>query len=316
MPPVLTSGFANHMAPGLRAIIGTNLGGREAYYSELYNVENTQRNYEDYLAGVGLPIASLKPQGANIVSHDPLEGLTKRLTPVVYAIGMEVSAEAWDDDLYSNKGSAIRDGANGIADSLAERVEIEAHKPWTAEGFLTSAALWPVLPEPNSTTVSFFSTTHAPITGAQGVTQANKPTTDVDISITSYRAGLTQFRKYKNDQGLRIPGIAQPTKLIVTPDDEYIALEIVNSPDRPDTANRAINVTKGRTRVVCDPYLSDEVDSWFLQSAKHFAFFLWRWRPMLDSFDDRRARVAVHVGLVRFSNAPVHWLGNYGSSGG
>lgn len=308
MPPVTTAGFANHMAPGLRAIIGTNLGGRESFYSKLYNVETSQRNYEDYLAGVGLPIATVKPQGVNIVSYDPVEGTTKRMTPVVYAIGMEVSAEAWDDDLYANKGSAIRDGANGIADSLAERVEIEAHIPWTTVGFGTT--VFSVLPD-NS---AFFSTTHAPITGAQGVTQSNRPTADVDLTVTSYRAGFTQFRKYKNDQGLRIPGISQPVKLIVSPDDEYNAYEIIRSPDRPDTANRAINVSPNAT-VVCDPYLSDDTDAWFLQSSKHYAYFLWRWRPMLDSFDDRRARVAVHVGLVRFSAQPVHWLGNYGSPG-
>src|SRR6185436_13984940 len=139
MPPSTTAGFANHMAPGIRQIIGTNLGARKSYYSQLYNVETTVRNYEDYLAGTGLPIAVEKPQGVNIQSFDPIEGVTKRLSPKVYAIGMEVTEEAWDDDLYANKGSAIRDGANGLADSLAERVEIEAHRPWTAEGFVAAA---------------------------------------------------------------------------------------------------------------------------------------------------------------------------------
>jgi hypothetical protein len=311
MPPALTTGFANHMAPGIRQIVGTNLGARKSYYSMLYNVETTVRNYEDYLAGVGLPAAVEKPQGENIVAFDPIEGTTKRLTPKVYAIAMEVSEEAWEDDLYANKGSAIRDGANGLADSLAERVEIEAHKPWTTVtggGFDTS--VFTVLPDLSA----FFSTTHAAITGGQGVTQANQPTTDADLAVISLRAALIQFRKYKNDQGLRIPGISQPTKLIVSPDDEYNAMEIIKSPDRPDTANRAVNVTPS-LQIVCDPYLSDDTDAWFLQSDKHYAYFLWRKRPTLDSFDDRRAHVAIHTILGRFSNAPVHWLGNYGTKG-
>lgn len=311
MPPSLTTGFANHMAPGLRAIIGSNLGSRQSFYSLLNNVETTNRNYEDYLMGTGLPIAGEKPQGENIQAYDPIEGTTKRLTPKVYAIAMEVSEEAWDDDLYAGKGSAIRDGANGLADSLAERCEIEGHRPWTVEGFNTAAPWFPVLP---SGTTAFFSASHAPIAGGQGVTQSNLASTNADLSVTSLRAGLTQFRKYKNDQGLRIPGIAQPTKLIVSPDDEWNAMEILKSPDRPDTANRVANVTPNLSLLV-DPYLADDTDAWFLQSKKHYAYFLWRKRPVLDSFDDRRARVAIHTALCRFSNAPVHWLGNFGSSG-
>jgi len=310
MPPSLTTGFAQHMAPGIRQIVGTNLEGRKSYYSMLNNVETTVRNYEDYLAGVGLPVAVEKPQGQNIQAFDPIEGLTKRLTPKVYAIAMEVSEEAWDDDLYANKGSAIRDGANGLADSLAERVEIEAHRPWTVEGFNTSGSFWPVLPD-NS---AFFSASHSPLFGGVGPIQGNRPSTDADLSITSLRAGLIQFRKYKNDQGLRIPAISQPTTLIVSPDDEYNAMEIIKSPERPDTANRAINVTPSLS-ILVDPYLSDDTDAWFLQAKKHYAYFLWRKRPVLDSFDDRRARVAIHTILGRFSNAPVHWLGNYGSTG-
>jgi hypothetical protein len=91
-------------------------------------------------------------------------------------------------------------------------------------------------------------------------------------------------------------------------------MEIIKSPDRPDTANRSINVTPSLS-ILVDPYLSDDTDAWFLQAKKHYAYFLWRKRPVLDSFDDRRARVAIHTILGRFSNAPVHWLGNYGSTG-
>ena len=93
MPPITTSSFAQHLAPGIREIVGTNLEGRESFYSMYHNVETTKRNYEDFLWSTGLPIAVEKPQGTNIQSFDPIEGLTKRLTPKVYAIGMEVTEE-------------------------------------------------------------------------------------------------------------------------------------------------------------------------------------------------------------------------------
>lgn len=308
MPPITTGSFANHLAPGIREIVGTSLEGREAFYSQYHNVETTKRNYEDYLAGTGLPIAGEKPQGTNIQSFDALEGTTKRLTPKVYAIGMEVTEEAWEDDLYSSSGSAIRAGASGIADSLAERAEIEGHRPFTAEGFTTTFS---VLPD----STAFIATAHAPITGGAGPTQANRPSTDVDLTVTSFRAALTAAKKLKNDQGLRIPGFTQYTTLFVPPDLEFDAKEILNSSMRPDTMNNVENVSKGAVSLVVDPYLSDDSDAWYLKAKKHYSYFLWRKRPVMDSFDDRRARVAIHVGLMRFSCAPIHWLGWYGTTG-
>lgn len=309
MPPVNTSGFSNHLAPGIREIVGTGLEGRQSFYSQLANVETTKRNYEDFLAGTGLPIAVEKPQGMNIQSFDPLEGTTKRLTPRVYAIGMEVTEEAWEDDLYAGKGSAIRDGANGIADSMAERVELEAHRPFTVEGF--SATSFPVLPD-NS---AFIATSHSPITGGSGPAQANRPATDVDLTVTSFRAALTAAKQYKNDQGLRIPAFTQFSKLIVSPQQEWDAKEILGSSNRPDTMNRVENVTKNEVSLIVDPYLSDDADAWYLQAKKHYNYFLWRKRPTMDNFDDRRARVAVMVGLLRFAYGPIHWLGHYGTTG-
>lgn len=304
----LTGAFAAHLAPGIRQIIGTRFDGRESYYNKLYNVETSTRNYEDYRYATGLPIAVEKPEGADIQSFDPIEGGSKRMTHKVWAIGFEVSMEAWEDDLYAGKGSALRAAAEGLADSLAERVEYEAHRPFLAEGF--TGTTFSVIPS----NLCFFNTAHTVVGGAVGSTWANKPTTNVDLSVTSYRAALIHFRKLKNDQGLRIPGFLRPANLIVPPDSEYDALEILRSPNRPDTANDVKNVTMGMTGLIVDPYITD-TNTFIVQAQKHYCYFLWRKRPMYDAFDDRRARVAINVGLERFSYAPVAAYGYYASPG-
>jgi hypothetical protein len=306
MPPVTTGSFSNHLAPGIRQIVGTNLGGRAAYYSQFCNVETSTRNYEDYLAGTGLPIAQNKGEGVDITSYDPIEGGTQRLSHTVYAIGFEVSEEAWEDDLYAGRGSAIRDGSNGMADSLAERVEVECHAPLQQANWATYTVL------PDST--AWIATSHNPVTGGLGAAQANRPSVDVDFSVTSFRAALTTFRKYTNDQGLRIPNYTWPTQLIIPPDTEWDAKEILQSTYRPDTVARVENVTKNEVSILVDPYITD-TDQWLLRAPKHHLYMLWRWRPRMDNFDDRRARVAVFVGYERFVCRPVHWLGWYGSSG-
>jgi len=307
MAGINTGSVAEHLAPGIRDIIGTRLGGRESHYSRLYNVESTVRNYEDYLDGTGLPIAVTKPQGVDIQSYDPIEGSTKRLTPAVTAIGFEVTEEAWEDDLYANQGSVIREAANGLADSLAERVEIDAHRPFNAEGF---DGTFTVLPDSSE----FFNVTHVPITGGQGVSQGNEPSTNADLNVTSLRTCFTTFKRYKDDQNKRIPGFVRAVSLHVPPELEYVAEEILQRGNRPDTANLVKNVTGGAVSVHCDPYM-DGTDDWFVRSANIRTYFLWRWRPRMDSFDDRRARVSIHVAYQRYSYAPVHWLGWYGSQG-
>lgn len=308
MPPMTTGNIPNSLQPGIRKLIGTRLEGRQTFYSQMYNVETSARNFEDYLYGTGLPIAGEKPQGTNIQSVDVIEGTTKRMQHTVFAMGFEVTEEAWDDDLYTGQGSVIREGANGLADSFAERVEIEAHRPFNAEGFDNATYL--VLPD-NS---NIFATSHAPIPGGQGIAQGNRPVSPTDFNITSYRAMLTQFKRYRDDQNKRIPGYTMIKDLWVPPELEYAAEEIVKNANRPDTMNDVKNVTQNATTVKVNPYL-DDTDSWFGLAPKHHFYFLWRWRPRLDSFDDRRARVAVHVIYGRFSNAPIHWLGSYGSNG-
>ena len=311
----VTGQFAEHLAPGIREIVGTRLGGRESYYSQLLNVESSSRNWEEFLAGAGLPMAVEKPEGQDIQSFDPIEGLKKRVSHTVYGIGFEVSEEADMDDLYKGQGSALTEAANGLADSLAEVVEVQAHRMFNSEAFLTSAVPDFMRPLPDVvSTKSIYSTSHGPITGGEAPGQANRPSVDVDLTITSFRAALTAFKRYRNDRNLRIPSVCYPSRLVVPPELEWDAKEIIGSSNRPDTANLVENVTKGEVSIVCDPYC-DDTDAWFLLAPKHWLTFLWRQRPKMDSFDDRRKRVAVFVGYQRFSQAAVHWLGTYASQG-
>jgi hypothetical protein len=313
----VTGQFSEHLAPGLREIIGTRLGGRESYYSQVTKVQTSARNYEDYLAAAGLPIATLKPEGDDIVAYDPLEGSKMRITHEVYGIGFEISEEAMDDDLYKGSGSALTEAGNGLADSLAEVVEIQAHRLFNSEAFLTSAVptFMRTLPD-NASTISIYNSTgHNPVSGGEAGAQANRPSTDVDLTVTSFRAALTTFKKYRNDRNLRIPGISQPNRMVVPPDLEWDAKEILGSSNRPDTANRVENVTKGAVSLLVNPYL-DDTDAWFLLAPVNWLLTIWRQRPRMDSFDDRRARVAVFVGYERFTRAAIHWLGTYATSGG
>jgi hypothetical protein len=276
------------------------------FYSSVYDMETSERNYEDYFAAAGLPIAPRKYEAQEITSVDALEGNTKRVDFEEWGIGFEVSETAWEDDLYKSAGSPFRAGAEGIADSLAERVEIEAHRPLNAEGF---DGTYTVLPDASS----LFATAHSAIAGGEAADQANRPTTEVDLSVTSLRNALIAGEKYTNDRGMRIPGFTQYENLIIPPDLRFVAEEILKSHYRPDVSNMVENVTPG-LKIIVSPYITD-TDQWILQARKHFMKFFWRSRPRFDSFDDRKRRVAIFLGWQRFRVQPIHWLGMYGSTG-
>lgn len=311
----VTGQFAEHVAPELMGIVGTNLGGRESYYSQVTKVETSNRNYEDVLAAAGLPIAVQKEEGQAIQTFDPLEGDKKRISHTVYGIGFEISEEMFDDDLYKGSGSALTEAGSGLADSLAEVVELQAHRFYNSEAFLTTGVPDFLQPLPGKVnTKSVFNTSHGPISGGEAAGQPNRPSTDVDLTLTSLRAALIQFKKYRNDRNLRIPSVAYPSTLMVPVDLEFDAAEILNSTNRPDTANRVENVTKGVLKLLVNPYI-DDADSWFLLAPKHMLKFFWRKRPQMDSFDDRSKRVARFVAWQRFGLGAIHWLGVYGSPG-
>ncbi len=302
-----TGSFAKHLDPGMRAVIKSTLEGRRTYYSRLYNIKKESTNFVDEFAAAGLPIAPRKFEADNITSIDALEGDSKRVTFEEWAIGVEVSQVAHEDDLFKGRGSALSNSGEDIGMSLAERVEVEAHRPFNAEGF--DGTTFTVLPDDSG----LFATSHVPVVGGEAAAQANRPSTDVDLSVTSSRDAEIAVMKYVNDRGIRIPGFTELVRLVIPPDLKHAAKEIHRSHFRPDVANQVDNVTMD-VEIIPDPYITD-TDQWIYQATRHMMNFYWRSRPRFDSFDDRRKRVAVMVGWQRFKVQPMHWLGVFGSTG-
>jgi phage major head subunit gpT-like protein len=113
----------------------------------------------------------------------------------------------------------------------------------------------------------FFDTDHAE--GDSG-NQSNKGTDA--LSSASLEAAITSMMKFKDDRG-KILGIV-PDVLVVPPDLQWTALELLNSSYYPDVVTAATgsqklsaNPLKGRLDLVVSPYLTDTND-WFLLATK------------------------------------------------
>ncbi len=120
----------------------------------------------------------------------------------------------------------------------------------------------------------FFDTDHAE--GDSG-TQSNRGTDA--LSSTSLETAITAMMKFKDDRG-KVLGIV-PDVLVVPPDLQWTALELLNSTYYPElvaagagSQKLSANPLKGRLDLVVSPYLTDSND-WFLLASK------WIVRPMI-----------------------------------
>lgn len=294
----LSGSFSRHLAPGYRDIVGTTFRSWDAFYSRIFSTETTTRSYEDYFGATGIPRAVAKAEAQPISFYDPIEGSSLRITPAARAIGVQISREAWDDDLYKNK-SALRKSASGLARAAIEDVEVQA-----ADVFNTFASYLGV------DGVAWASTAHTRLDG--GANQANRPAVDAALSLTSYRNALLQFDKWVDDRGNKIRGY--PRMLIVPTDLIHRAEEIVTSTGKPGTADNDPNVTKNATSILRWPYLTSTT-AWGVLGSDHWFKWLWRTRPEMDSYDDRDKKVAKFTIWSRFGYGVPHWHDSYWTTG-
>lgn len=107
---------------------------------------------------------------------------------------------------------------------------------------------------------AFFATNHSE--GSSG-TLSNKGTTALGVS--SLETAITAMRKFKDDQGK--PSHIQPKLLVIPPDLEWTARELLNSTYYPEegttTAKLAQNVLKGTLGLLVTPYLTD-TNNWYM----------------------------------------------------
>jgi len=110
---------------------------------------------------------------------------------------------------------------------------------------------------------AFFSASHTYSKAEYTAAQDNLGT--AALGSTALQNNLTAMRRFKDDRG-RPAGVI-PTDLVVPPELEWTAREILNSAYYPDegttTAKLATNVMKGILNLIVSPYLTD-ADNWFV----------------------------------------------------
>lgn len=263
-------------------------------YTRFFNVEGLDKLYkrDAKMGGFG-PMQEIA-EGGDVQFDTALAPVTRRYDYVKRGSGYEITDKLWKNDEYGQVMKMEADLVSAANDDI-EQFCFNILNNATTTGITGFDGL------------ALASTAHTRLDG--GAVIANRPSSFTGLSLASYKDARVAFKKFKNDRGR--PYNSVPKTLLVSVDGEYTAEEILGSPDRPDTTNRAINsVRKDGVSWESSLYLTSTSFACLIGS-KHDLNILWRMRPKTKSNEVFTSDVIQRKITFEIARGFGEWRGIY-----
>jgi phage major head subunit gpT-like protein len=246
------SNFSPLLIEGIRKVFFDALDPKSMVYKDIFDIQSSNKRKETDHTVAGIGMLSEKAEGEPTTYDDFVDGYSVDYIHTTYAKGIRITQELLEDELYG----VIKKRSQALANSARYRMEFD------------HASLFN---NANNTNVftggdgkALLSALH-PLAAAQGEIYSN--TSSSDLSGAALETAMTNFRRMKNDRGLNVA--IEPNVLLVPPELEFDALEILKSTGKPYTADNEVNPIQGRLQVKVWDYLTD-ASSWFVLSDKRY----------------------------------------------
>jgi hypothetical protein len=92
--------ISKELLPGLNAVFGMEYGEVNNEHEPLFEVENSDRAFEEEVLFTGFGTAPTKGEGASVSYDDAQESYTARYTAETVALAFAITEEAMEDNLY------------------------------------------------------------------------------------------------------------------------------------------------------------------------------------------------------------------------
>jgi hypothetical protein len=213
------------LVPGLNALFGLEYKRYPEEHKEIFQIENSERSFEEETKISGFGPAPVKPEGSAIAYDEAQETYTSRYTHETIAIGFSVTEEAFEDNLYDSLSARY---TRALARSMAHTKQVKAASVLNNafSGSFNGGDGQPLC-----------STSHPLVLG--GAFNSNTTATPADLNETSLENAAIQIAGWLDDRGLLIA--AKPRKLIVPAAQSFTATRLLKSQYRPGTADNDIN---------------------------------------------------------------------------
>ena len=255
------SQLLKELLPGLNALFGLEYKRYGEEHKEIYDIESSERSFEEEVKLSGFGAAPTKTEGAAISYDNAQEGWVARYNHETIAMGFAITEEAIEDNLYDSLSSRY---TKALARAMSYTKQVKA-------ATILNQAFNAAYTYGDGQTLC--STAHPLISGG---TNSNRPATAADLNETSLEAAVIQIAGWTDERGLLIA--AKPKKLVIPPALQFVAERLLKTELRVGTTDNDINALKAMSSIpggwTINHYLTD-TNAWFLltdvpNGLKHF----------------------------------------------
>jgi len=290
------------LLPGLNALFGLEYARYGEQHKEIYEIESSERSFEEETKLSGFAAAAVKNEGSAIQYEAGQEAWTARYNHETIALGFSLTEEAVEDNLYDSLSARY---TKALARAMAYTKQVKAAAVLN-NGFNSAYT--------GGDGVGLFSSAHPLVSGGSN---SNIPSTPADLNETSLEAAVIQIAQWTDERGLLIA--AKPKKLVVPPPLQFVATRLLETEQRVGTTDNDINALKNNGSIpegyTVNNFLTD-TNAWFLTTdvpngLKHFV----RQSLVTSSDSDFDTGNMRYKARERYSFGWSDPLGMYGSAG-
>jgi len=293
--------LAKELEPGLNALFGLEYQNYENQHLEIFDVENSDRAFEEEVMLSGFANAAVKSEGAAVTFDTAQEAFTSRYTHETVALAFALTEEAIEDNLYDTIATRY---TKALARSMANTKQIKGANVLN-NGFSSSF--------PGGDGKELFATDHP----SQSGDQRNELATSADLSETSIEQALIDIAAFTDERGLKIA--ARGVKMIIPSELQFTAERIMKSPARVGTADNDLNAIASKGMIpqgyVVNNFLTD-TDAFFIKTDVPNGLKMFERAAiktaMEGDFDTGNVR---YKARERYSFGFSDWRGIFGSPG-
>ena len=291
------------LLPGLNALFGLEYDTYDNEHTEIYDMESSDRAFEEEVQLSGFGQAPVKSEGSAIAYDTAQEFFTARYNHETVAMGFAITEEAVEDNLYDSVSARYTKAlARGMAYTKQTKAAFPLNNGQSGGSFQSGDG------------VVLFSTAHPLVSGG---TNSNTPSTASDLNETSLEQAVIDIASFTDQRGLKIA--ARPKRLIIPPDSMFVATRVLDSELRAGTADNDINALRTNGAIPdgykVNHFLTD-TDAWFLITDVPNGMKGFNRTPLQTSMDgDFDTGNVRYKARERFSFGVSDPLGIYGSPG-
>ena len=294
--------LAKELEPGLNALFGLEYQNYENQHADIFDIENSDRAFEEEVMLSGFANAAVKSEGAAVTFDNANETFTSRYTHETVALAFAITEEAVEDNLYD---SIAKRYTKALARSMANTKQIKAANVLN-NGFSSSF--------PGGDGKELFATDHPTVSAGD---LSNELATSADLSETSLEQAMIDIAAFKDERGLKIA--ARGLKLIIPSELQFTAERILKSPARVGTSDNDLNALSSKGMLpqgyVVNNYLTD-TDAFFIKTDVPNGMKMFNRAAlktaMEGDFDTGNVR---YKARERYSFGFSDWRGMFGSPG-